>query len=60
MDKAEIKRQLAYWEAFQKENEKAIKTLTDQNKSVKETIKFLKGLLGKEPEPEQTEFEAPQ
>lgn len=57
MDKAEIKRQLSYWEAIQKENERSIKLMQDQNKQIKDTIKFLKSLVGKEPEPEQSTIE---
>lgn len=57
MDKAEIKRQLSYWEAIQRENEKSIKTMQEQNKQIKDTIKFLKSLVGKEPEPEQSRIE---
>ena len=56
MDKAEIKRQLSYWEAIQKENERSIKLMQDQNKQIKDTIKFLRSLVGKEPEPEQIEI----
>jgi hypothetical protein len=48
MDKAEIKRQLSYWEAVEKQNRSTIKTLTDQNKQVMNTIKFLKGLVGRD------------
>jgi hypothetical protein len=48
MDKNEIKRQIAYWEAMQKENESQIKVRTEQNKSIKATLKFLKSLTGKD------------
>lgn len=48
MDKAEIKRQISYWETQLKEGERAVKVQQDQNATVKATIKSLKALLPKE------------
>lgn len=42
----EIKRQIEYWEAVKKDNDKRMKTLQEQNKGISQTIKFLKSLLG--------------
>lgn len=50
MDKAEIKRQISYWEAQLKEGERTVKIQQDQNAVVKQTIKSLKALLPKEKE----------
>lgn len=48
MDKAEIKRQIAYWEAQLKEGERRVKIQQDQNAVVKATLKSLRALLPKE------------
>jgi hypothetical protein len=48
MDKQEIKRQISYWEAQLKEGEKRVKVQQDQNGVIKNTLKGLRSLLGKE------------
>lgn len=48
MDKAEIKRQISYWEGMLKEGEKLVKVQQDQNQTIKSTLKALRSLLPKE------------
>jgi hypothetical protein len=51
MDTKTVKAQVAYWEGVEKEIKRNIKVQTDQLKQVRDTIKSLKALLPKEPEP---------